>query len=207
LCANAERRPEEDEEEDVRRLWGASADELRGALQEQFDKGDFEDRFQDLLRLLLVHDDWGLAVKDSGGQTPLTAGDVSYFRLVKVNMPWSCWLAMRLEATLELARTTSSYALVALCLIATGYVVYRIIRWRQERALRLRQEVFELVEQVLALLAAQSAQARAQGSGNSWVAVSHIRDQLIPPADRRAKRASWDLAARYVREQESRVSE
>ncbi len=85
------------------------------------------------------------------------------------------------------------------------------------------QEVFELVEQSLGLLAAQhhhhqqqqnsptsspnSSSSSSSGGGGGWVAVNHIRDQIIPPQERSRRKRAWDEAVRYIREQESRVRE
>ena len=46
-----------------------------------------------------------------------------------------------------------------------------------------------------------------EGRGRPWVAVNHIRDQLIPPANRARYSRIWSKAVDYVRHSESRVRE
>ena len=62
---------------------------------------------------------------------------------------------------------------------------------------------FWILFQVLSMLVAQSAMSRAGGSpgggGKPCLAVSHIRDQLIPPQDRRRKDPTWQKVCKYIR--------
>ncbi len=43
--------------------------------------------------------------------------------------------------------------------------------------------------------------------GPSYLAISHVRDQLIAPADRQRKAGIWSEVVEYIRHQESRVRE
>ena len=40
-----------------------------------------------------------------------------------------------------------------------------------------------------------------------YLAINHIRDQLIPPQDRKRKQKLWAKVVTYIRESESRVRE
>ena len=57
--------------------------------------------------------------------------------------------------------------------------------------------------QVLSMLVAQSAMSRAAGAAAAGskpcLAINHIRDQLIPPQDRRRKDATWQKVCKYIR--------
>jgi membrane protein Man1 len=89
-----------------------------------------------------------------------------------------------------------------------GYLTYKLYVWQQERVLREKQDVFELVEQVLSLLVSQH-QAAIRGGvvARPYLAINHIRDQLIVPQDRKRKRKLWEKVVKYIRESESRVRE
>jgi membrane protein Man1 len=77
-----------------------------------------------------------------------------------------------------------------------------------ERAERQRQAVFELVEQVLSILFHQHQMIVREGKpGTTFLAIDHIRDQLIAPSDRKRKAAVWAKVVQYIRNQESRVRE
>ena len=43
--------------------------------------------------------------------------------------------------------------------------------------------------------------------GPSYLAISHVRDELIPPAERQQKAAIWAEVVEYIRHKESRVRE
>ena len=51
--------------------------------------------------------------------------------------------------------------------------------------------------QVLSMLVAQSAMSRA--GGKPFLAVNHIRDQLIPPQERKKKAKVWSKVVDYIR--------
>ena len=63
-----------------------------------------------------------------------------------------------------------------------------------------------MVEQVLCLLH-QQHQAEHHNKAPSYLAIAHVRDQLIAPADRQAKAGLWAEVVEYIRHQESRVRE
>jgi hypothetical protein len=44
-------------------------------------------------------------------------------------------------------------------------------------------------------------------SGPSYLAIAHVRDQLIAPAERQEKAQTWDQVVQYIRHKESRVRE
>jgi hypothetical protein len=43
--------------------------------------------------------------------------------------------------------------------------------------------------------------------GPSYLAIAHVRDQLIAPAERQEKAQTWDQVVQYIRHKESRVRE
>ena len=53
----------------------------------------------------------------------------------------------------------------------------------------------------------QQQQQQQQPQVVPWVAVSHVRDQILAPHLRKDKNHLWVKAVKYVREQESRVRE
>jgi hypothetical protein len=44
-------------------------------------------------------------------------------------------------------------------------------------------------------------------AGPSYLAIAHVRDQLIAPAERQEKAQTWDQVVQYIRHKESRVRE
>ena len=125
---------------------------------------------------------------------------------------WKCWIMIRLRNFAIFAR----YLIVALVTLAiislVSYLAYRVYKWRSEKLLRERQDIFELVEQVLSLLMKHHHHLTLQEGGNprgsrASLPVNHIRDQLILPHDRKRKQRIWSKVIAYIHESESRVRE
>jgi len=64
------------------------------------------------------------------------------------------------------------------------------------------------VDQATDLLLRQHTMVSREGKGGpSYLAIDHIRDQLIPPQDRKEKAAVWAQVVAYIRTNESRIRE
>jgi len=178
-----------------------------------------------LLGLMEGHPEWGIKVtkpahdtsfkpdEDSSAVQALVGG-FGNFDLVRVELSpwppsasvsWRCWLWVKSVQLWHLARSAVVYGLFAFILLALAYGGRRLLLWRRERNIRETQDVFELIEKVLSMLVAQSAMSRA--GGKPFLAVNHIRDQLIPPQERKKKAKVWSKVVDYIRESESRVRE
>ena len=127
-----------------------------------------------------------------------------------------CWFHITFYAFLAYAKIAMIGSTVLLGLTGIFYLIYKLYKWRCEAILREQQDVFELVEQVLSLLMKHHqhqtlVQDRTRSRNSSitrpGVAVNHIRDQLIPPQDRKRKHKVWNKVISYIRESESRVRE
>ena len=129
---------------------------------------------------------------------------------------WFCWFHITFYALMAYAKIAMIGSTVLLGLTGVFYLIYKLYKWRCEAILREQQDVFELVEQVLSLLMKHHqhqtlVQDRTRSRNSSitrpGVAVNHVRDQLIPPQDRKRKHKVWNKVISYIRESESRVRE
>lgn len=156
-----------------------------------------DDPLYTLVSLLSANPHWGIKVDKINATT-------TYLSVSNPPVSWSCWFLTKLATWMAYFVFFGLYALAAAILGLLVYGLFWIHKWRAERRLREQQDVFELVEQVLSLLVAQH---QLGGTNKACLAVNHIRDQLIPPQDRKRKRRVWDKVMRYIRESESRVRE
>lgn len=145
----------------------------------------------------------------------INSGDEMVLHHDNPQLDWVCWFNIKSRIAANLIYISlmiiGSLGIVGLLLFA-GYKFYK---WRSDMILREKQDVFELVEQVLSLLVKHHHHLTMQdGSGTprsvangsrASLPVSHIRDQLIPPADRKRKRRIWNKVVQYIHESESRV--
>lgn len=59
----------------------------------------------------------------------------------------------------------------------------KAVRWWVDRHERNKKEVFRLVENIIELL----SNHQQTGLGDNYLAINHVRDQLIPPQQRQSK--------------------
>merc|ERR1719290_518932 len=159
-----------------------------------------EEHLQNLLLLLRENPGWGISLLPSNDEA------VSQLVVKEPVISWYCWLGLQLANLFSLAVKLAGYLA---CLMLVGAVLWLAVwLWGKmtERSERQRQEVFDLVERVLSILFHQHQAVIREGKqGPTYLAIDHIRDQLIPPADRRSKAAVWEKVVQYIRNQESRV--
>ena len=75
--------------------------------------------------------------------------------LIQPRVQWSCWFWQKIQLAFYYGAMMTWWALLVGGILVLGYVFYRLYVWNQERILREKQDVFELVEQVLSLLVSQ----------------------------------------------------
>ncbi|XP_076758467.1 LEM domain-containing inner nuclear membrane protein MAN1 [Xylocopa sonorina] len=101
----------------------------------------------------------------------------------------------------------SSLLIVSLGLLATigmqkSFVWY--IRYKKST----EREVFKLVSEIINIVEMHhpnAAIATPGGTQESFVAINHVRDNLIPPKDRKKMAGLWEKAVKFLDENESRI--
>jgi hypothetical protein len=157
-----------------------------------------------LIKILEENADFGVQVARGVGDDD----NATELSMIQPRVQWSCWLWQKLNLAFHYGTMLTWWGILCGGLFIFGYLTYRLYIWQQERVLREKQDVFELVEQVLSLLVNQH-QAAIRGGvvARPYLAINHIRDQLIVPQDRKRKRKLWEKVVKYIRESESRVRE
>merc|ERR1719232_282584 len=112
------------------------------------------------------------------------------------------WGIQILDLVWRLAWVILGMVVVALMLLG----LYKLTVARRARIKKKDEEVFQLVRQATNFLYQQHQMASREGKGGpTYLAINHIRDQLIPPQDRQAKAGVWGEVVDYVEKNESRV--
>ncbi len=188
--------------------------------REQRSESSTQELFDILLKMLKENANWGIATlsgaqkegQATGLATTGPGAPAVMLALTYGSVDWTCWLASHLERVVALFLAASEIITYLFLTAVIVYVSVRVYQWRRDRKVRQRQEVFELVEQILSLLVTQhQAAARTPpdviSRPTSWVAVNHVRDQLIPPQARTGRRSAWALAVSDLRAPESKIRE
>jgi len=150
-----------------------------------------------LLVLLRQNPSWGIKLVEGEEETSLG---------VVRSSSWACSLYKMCVRVVELmwGAVWVILAVMATVLVLVGLV--RANQWRQARIKKREEEVFQLVRQATNFLYQQHQMVGREGKGGpSYLAINHIRDQLIPPQDRVAKAGVWADVVEYIQKNESRV--
>ena len=150
-----------------------------------------------LLVLLRQNPSWGIKLVEGEEETSLG---------VVRSSSWACSLYKMCVRVVELmwGAVWVILAVMATVLVLVGLV--RANQWRQARIKKREEEVFQLVRQATNFLYQQHQMVGREGKGGpSYLAINHIRDQLIPPQDRVAKAGVWADVVEYIQKNESRL--
>ncbi|XP_054751921.2 inner nuclear membrane protein Man1-like [Lytechinus pictus] len=82
---------------------------------------------------------------------------------------------------------------------------FYLIKYQMQRKEQARQEVTQLVEKIIEVLANHQQACYQDKSLTPYLAIPHVRDTLIPPAERHKKQHLWQKAVQFLNVNESRV--
>ncbi|KAK0180729.1 hypothetical protein PV327_003083 [Microctonus hyperodae] len=97
-------------------------------------------------------------------------------------------------------------------IVAIGFITifggHKLIHWYIEHKKSTEKEVFQLVSDILNMVELHHQNAATTSPGGtqeSYLAINHVRDNLIPPKDRKKMSALWEKAVKFLDENESRI--
>lgn len=85
--------------------------------------------------------------------------------------------------------------------------MHKLVLWHLKQKKESENEVFRLVSEIISMLELHhqtSAVASPGGSQESYLAINHVRDNLILPKDRKKMSSIWAKAVQFLDENESR---
>lgn len=101
---------------------------------------------------------------------------------------------------LKIYKNLTRQLLILLTLSPIGYIIYRTYRFYMARRYEENKRVCELVSEALELL-------QSPENPKGLMPILHIRDTLLTPAERKAKKTIkvWQKVVKFIEEHESRV--
>jgi len=173
------------------------------SVQELKQKMDINDKnseeyFEYVLMLLKNNPSWGI-------ELVIWEDQVTHVVTSETSLRIYCWIEYSVCLVCELLFQITNYLLFAAITLACMYILTRF--WKQYRQQREadRQEMFRYVERILGLL--HEHHQTKDGHMPSYLAIDHIRDQLISPQDRESRTRIWKEVLKYIQQHESRVRE
>ncbi|XP_015124863.1 inner nuclear membrane protein Man1 [Diachasma alloeum] len=92
--------------------------------------------------------------------------------------------------------------------VATVLGLHKAVQWYIKYKKSAEREVFHLVSEIISMVESHhqtAATASPGGTQESYLAINHVRDNLIPPKDRRKMAGTWEKAVKFLDENESRI--
>ncbi|XP_046612017.1 inner nuclear membrane protein Man1 [Neodiprion virginianus] len=117
------------------------------------------------------------------------------------DVPMKCLIKNKLYTLL-----TSILAVAVGALMIIGG--HKLVLWHLKQKKESENEVFRLVSEIISMLELHhqnSALTSAGGTQESYLAINHVRDNLIPPKNRQKMSSVWAKAVKFLDENESRV--
>ncbi|BFZ08387.1 hypothetical protein BsWGS_11426 [Bradybaena similaris] len=137
----------------------------------------------------------------------LTADGLPATDLMDVAKLQSEVAAMGFLCRLRRSFSTVLYGIfTAIVVLAVVFLLLASIKYRFKQKEVEQKEVYAMVENIIDILQNHYEQTKGEDSSDSqYLAVQHIRDQLLPPSTRRKMQPIWDKAVKFIADNESRI--
>ena len=86
---------------------------------------------------------------------------------------------------------------------------HKLVLWYLKYKKSAEREVFQLVSEIISIVEMHHQNACTTSPGGtqeSYLAINHVRDNLIPPKDRKKMSGLWEKAVKFLDENESRYT-
>lgn len=156
-----------------------------------------DSKFQDSLLLLFENPAWGIMLlgKDGLPMTEYEEGSVVALEAKQAVKSYWCCLLLSLHGT-------ATFLAWCVLLPVSGCAVYFLLCWYKARRDQKRNELFDLVEKVTAIVREHAEQPNCR---EPYLAQVHVRDMLIPPSERKRQSQLWQQCVSFLEQNESRL--
>jgi len=172
-------------------------------LQNKFvaeDAAEFESLLQNVIILIKQNPAWGL-------QPVYEDDEITSVVSVENKFDFYCKLLYITHQLFTIVYQAANYIISIMVITIVSWLFFLTVRYYRRRKHEKEQEMFELVERVVLMLQDNHADKDETAGAPSYLAINHIRDQLIAPQDRAGKAKVWDSVIKYIQKNESRVRE
>ncbi|XP_012945527.1 inner nuclear membrane protein Man1 isoform X2 [Aplysia californica] len=148
---------------------------------------------------ILANPHWNIRALREDGSVATTANEVIKLESDVATMGF--WCRLRRSFSTVLYGVFLFCTLIGCMMLVSMYIKYRLRRKEQEQ-----REVFAMVEKIIDILQDHHEQTKGEDSDEPlYLAVQHVRDQLLPPAQRRKLQPIWEKAFEFIAANESRI--
>ncbi|KAK2184900.1 hypothetical protein NP493_249g07019 [Ridgeia piscesae] len=157
-----------------------------------------KNHLENAIKLIDQHPHWKIRLLNAPGDMSGKADTIVAMESELSNMSFLC----------RLKRSARFVVYVIVVAVIAAFVVTVVIaamryKWRERE--RKAQEVYKIVEQIIDILQKHCEENDGKDGMKPYLAIPHVRDMLIAPAERAQKQATWDKAVKFLSANESRV--
>ncbi|CAG7822967.1 unnamed protein product [Allacma fusca] len=169
-------------------------------------KSEVEECFTSMLILCIENPNWGLRIDREDMTEILNRSD-----LIKLDYATATISAPNISPNfmcnvVSYIKVFFTYIVLVGAVVFAGFLIYKgVVRYQMKKKDE-ANEVFVYVETVLQMLQEQYEHSKDSGV-DPYLAVSHIRDSMVPAKDRITKAALWNKVVDHISNNESRVRE
>ncbi|CAC5404222.1 LEMD3 [Mytilus coruscus] len=164
------------------------------------------DEFVKALHLILANPSWSIRLYKEDGQPVVYTPDSRDEDAVGE----VAWLeADRDKSLLERLRDSAyrifiGFVLLLSCIIA-GVIGLLILRFYNKSKEEQQKRVYNMVEQIIDVIKDNFEASEAESNVPSFMAIQHVRDQLLPISKRKKLLPIWEKAVKFIEANESRI--
>ncbi|XP_012288388.1 inner nuclear membrane protein Man1 [Orussus abietinus] len=121
--------------------------------------------------------------------------------ILNPKLPLQCFIRIKVYTVL-------SYMLIISLGILTIVGTQRLVLWYLRYKKTTEREVFQLVSEIIGMVELHhqnSLMANPNNTKETYLAINHVRDNLIPPEKRKKMVHLWEKAVKFIDENESRL--
>ena len=176
---------------------------------------EVKEDLQNAQLLVIQNPKWGISlldISDESGASGEVVDSLDHLFSTRLNgkvgmiimspdLPMQCLLKNKL------LRIFSFLLIVSLGLLA-AIGMQKLFVWYIRYKKNTEKEVFTLVSEIINMVEMHhqnAAVASPGGTQESFLAINHVRDNLIPPRDRKKMSGLWEKAVKFLDENESRI--
>lgn len=128
----------------------------------------------------------------------LRATQSNFYAIVKPRLPVACFLYNKLQTVFHIIGWIGVIALTIYSLV----VLFKFIRSHLQTR---RERLTNMVDDIINVLMEKAYDPDTACTDAASVVVNHLRDKLIPAAERSKMESVWNAAIRFIEQNESRV--
>ncbi|XP_067683676.1 inner nuclear membrane protein Man1-like isoform X1 [Haliotis asinina] len=160
---------------------------------------DIDELVKSCLDHIVLNPHWNIRPVNKEGEDTRIRDDIKHLESRVASMALLC----RLQRSFY--RVMGALAILILgCVLV--FMLLKYLKWRSLAKEQELRHVYAMVDEIIDILKRHHDVTQGEnGSHHQFLAVQHVRDQLLPPSRRKELQPIWDKAVQFIEKNESRI--